>query len=157
MAADASSFFSACLSAGAILTGFCGTFLAFRIQREASYYRQPAVDFTSEKGKDVYLGLSHFSSPFLLLIVASLLAVTFGFALPLLALADIQVRRDVVVAGILAALVFLVGYFACELRHYGILNQRLLNDRDEWGRAWGTVCITAAAALLACVLVFVYV
>lgn len=40
------------LQAGAILAGFCGTFLAFRIQREASYYRQPVADFDTGRAAD---------------------------------------------------------------------------------------------------------
>jgi hypothetical protein len=31
-------FFGAVVDAGAILAGFCSTFLVFRIQREANYY-----------------------------------------------------------------------------------------------------------------------
>ena len=68
------------LTAGAILSGFCGTFLAFRIQREAAYYRQPAVDYHGNKGKDVYIGLTHFTSAFLLLALATVCSVTFGFS-----------------------------------------------------------------------------
>jgi hypothetical protein len=90
MTADLQAFFAASLSAGAILTGFCGTFLSFRIQREANYCRQPVLDFQSGTAKDVCIGLSHFSSSFLLLILASLLAVAFGFVSPLLALAVFQ-------------------------------------------------------------------
>ena len=44
---SAERFFAEVLSAGAILCGFCGTFLSFRIQREAGYYRQVAIDFHS--------------------------------------------------------------------------------------------------------------
>ena len=45
-------------------------------------------------------------------------------------------------AGILAALVTILGYFACELVHYGVLNARLLNDREEWGKSSGVVLTT---------------
>jgi hypothetical protein len=157
MPTDLSSFFSACLSAGAILTGFCGTFLSFRIQREATYYRQPSIDFNSGTGKDVYIGLSHFTSSFLLLIVASLLAVVFGFVLPLLALVGLAVRPQVVVAGMLAAIVFVIAYFSCEMVHYGVLNRRLLNDPNEWGRSRGTVFVAFTAAILSAVLIVLYV
>lgn len=157
MSSDLSTFFSACLSAGAILTGFCGTFLSFRIQREANYYRQPTVDFASGTGKDVYIGLSHFTSSFLLLILASLLAVICGFVLPLLALAGVAVHPKVVVAGMLAAVIFVIAYFSCELVHYGVLNRRLLNDRKEWGRSTGIVAIAFVAAVLAVVAIVLYV
>jgi hypothetical protein len=157
MSADNTSFFSACLSAGAILSGFCGTFLSFRIQREATYYRQPAVDFDSKRGKDIYLRLSHFTSSFLLLIIASVLALSFGFALPLLALADVPISRQAVVAGMLAAVVFVGGYFICEMVHYEILSSRLLNDSREWGRSTRIVAATFGASVLVFILVFRYV
>jgi hypothetical protein len=35
------AFYTSVVSAGAILTGLAGTFLQFRIGREASYYQQP--------------------------------------------------------------------------------------------------------------------
>ena len=119
MKPDLQTFFSASLSAGAILTGFCGTFLSFRIQREANYCRQPVVDFETEQAKDIFIGLSHFTSSFLLLIVASLLSVVFGFMLPLFALGGTTVSKQVVVAGITAAVIFVAAYFACEMVHYG--------------------------------------
>ncbi|NJC00235.1 hypothetical protein GGR63_000122 [Xanthomonas sp. 3272] len=151
MAENLNEFFSASLAAGAILTGFCGTFLSFRIQREASYYRQPAVDFRTGKGRDVFIGLSHFTSSFLLLAVATLLAIVFGFALPLLALYGLNVSRQAVVIGILNSLLFVCAYFVCEMVHYGILNRRLLHDRAEWGRSKGLV---AATCLISGVLSF---
>ncbi|MBB5866481.1 hypothetical protein [Xanthomonas sp. 3058] len=151
MAENLNEFFSASLAAGAILTGFCGTFLSFRIQREASYYRQPAVDFQTGEGRDVFIGLSHFTSSFLLLAVATLLAIVFGFALPLLALYGLNVSRQAVVIGILNSILFVCAYFACEMVHYGILNRRLLYDRAEWGRSTGLV---AATCLISGVLSF---
>ena len=57
---DPQGFYTAVLTAGAILTGFAGTFLQFRIQREASYHRQPAVSFEEANAKDVFIGLTHF-------------------------------------------------------------------------------------------------
>lgn len=137
MTPEVQDFFSSALSAGAILTGFCGTFLSFRIQREANYHRQPAVDFRSGLGRDVYIGGSHFSSGFLMLILASLVTMTFGFILPLLALSGtmsevISVR--VVSGGLLSGLVLICGYFVVELRHYRILSNRLISDGAEWGR-----------------------
>ncbi len=71
MPIDPYSFYTATLSAGAILMGFYGTFLAFRIQREANYYRQPALDFGLSEARDVYIGLTHFSSSFLLIVMTT--------------------------------------------------------------------------------------
>ena len=148
MNSDLQSFFSACLSAGAILTGFCGTFLSFRIQREANYYRQPSVDFQSGTGRDIYIGLSHFSSSFLLLIIASLFSVLFGFVLPLLALSGVGIPKQSVVVGMVSAVIFVVAYFACEMVHYGVLNRRLLHDRTEWGRSTGIVLVACMVAVV---------
>ena len=145
---NGNDFFSASLAAGAILTGFCGTFLSFRIQREASYYRQPAVDFQTGKGRDIHIGLSHFTSSFLLLVIATLLAIVFGFALPLLALYGLDVSRQAVVIGTLNSLLFVCAYFVCEMVHYGILNRRLLNDRAEWGRSTGLVAAACVASVV---------
>lgn len=145
---DQSTFFSAYLSAGAILAGFCGTFLSFRIQREASYYRQPALDFQSETARDVFMGLSHFTSSFLLLIIATLFAIIFGFVLPLLALYGLPISRQAVVIGMINAVVFVCSYFLCEMLHYRILNRRLLNDKSEWGRSSALVASTIGLSLV---------
>lgn len=142
LSSDELTYYGACLSAGAILTGFCGTFLSFRIQREATYYRQPVCDYNVGEGKDIFLGLSHFSSPFLLLILGTLLSAGFGFICPLLAISGFAISKSWIVAGILAALVTILGYFACELVHYGVLNAKLLNDRKEWGKSSGVVLTT---------------
>ena len=83
MTEDPHSFFATLLTAGAILSGFCGTFLAFRIQSEANYYRQPALSFERGEARDISIDLTHFTSAFLLLILATLCAVIFGFVLPL--------------------------------------------------------------------------
>jgi hypothetical protein len=156
MAQDLQPFFSACLSAGAILTGFCGTFLSFRIQREANYYRQPAVDFKSGESRDIYINLSHFTSSFLLLMLASLLSVACGFVLPLLALAGMAVSKQIVVAGMTAGVVFVAAYFICEMVHYGVLNRRLLNDSREWGRSRGIVTTAILVAAVSAVAIFRY-
>lgn len=153
LTADSNSLYAALLSAGAILTGFCGSFLSFRIQREANYYRQPAVDLKTNKGGDVYIGLSHFTSSFLVLIAATLLAVIFGFILPLLALIGMLIQPAIVVAGMVASVICVIGYFTCEMVHYGVLNRRLLNDPHEWGRLWGIVIITFLLAVLSVVLI----
>lgn len=148
MTTEPATFFTASLSAGAILTGFCGTFLSFRIQREASYYRQPAVDFASGSATDVYIGLSHFSSSFLLISGATVLAVVFGFILPLFGVAGVALDPRLVVAGIVAALIFVLGYFVCEMVPYGVLSSRLLNDRSEWGRERFVVLGTALVSIV---------
>lgn len=150
MAAQPLAFFSSVISAGAILTGFCGSFLAFRIQREASYYRQPALNYDNEDARDVYIGLSHFSLPFLLLIVASLGALFFGVLLPLFGIAGVSnalVAPGVTVAGLAASTVVLCGYFLSELSHYEILRGRLVNDPDERRRAWPIVIATVLLLL----------
>jgi hypothetical protein len=144
-------FYTAVLTAGTVLTGFTGSFLQFRIQREANYYRQPVLDFETGKAKDVAIGLSHFSSSFLLLICAVVLEIAFGFILPLLAMADVHfsfLKPNLIVAGLIAALIILAGYFCAELVHYRILNTRLLHDKAEWGRQWAVVSITLALAIL---------
>jgi hypothetical protein len=151
--ADSGSFFATVLSAGAILAGFCGTFLTFRIQREATYYRQPVVDFDQEKGKDVFIGLTHFTSAFLLIVLATLFSVVFGFLIPLLAVGGSAWAGGLpglVVGGILAALVLLGAYFVDELVHYRILSTRLANDASEWRSEWWIVGAGVVGAI-ACV------
>jgi len=116
-------FFEATIAAGAILSGFCGTFLAFRIQREANYYRQPALD----SRRSVDINLQQFSSAFFLLILAALCSVVFGFIIPLLALAGsawAMEQTKWVVGGLLAALILLAAYFFDELVHYHILREK---------------------------------
>lgn len=150
------NFFAAALGAGAILSGFCGTFLSFRIQRESAYYRQPVLDYTSGEAKDVYIGLSHFTSSFLLLILASVVSIIFGVVLPLIAMAGANLiwqSPKIIVAGLIASTVLITGYFVCELVHYGILNRNLLHDPGEWGRSRKTVGVTILSSLLAVVLV----
>ncbi|MCH8216562.1 MAG: hypothetical protein IH892_07295 [Planctomycetes bacterium] len=87
MSAEHSAFFEAVINAGAILAGFSGTFLVFRIQREANYYRQPALSFEHQDAVDVYIGLMHFTSSFLLIILTSISSIFFGYLIPLFALA----------------------------------------------------------------------
>src|SRR5438067_526276 len=102
---DLEVLFQSLLSVGAILAGFCGTFLAFRIQREAKYSRQ---------------GLAHFTSPLLLLLCASAIICIFGILFPILALAGSQwllSRSRFAVAGVVAAIVLLAAYFVDELVH----------------------------------------
>lgn len=154
---DPQSFFTAALGAGAILSGFCGTFLSFRIQRESAYYRQPVLDYESGKAKDVLIGLSHFTSSFLLLILASTISIIFGVSLPLIAMAGADIVWEapkVIVAGLIASVILIAGYFICELVHYKILNRNLLNDPNEWGRARKTVRMTILSSAVSSVLIF---
>lgn len=142
---DAQGFFESVLGAGAILTGFCGTFLTFRIQREAGYHRQPALSYSDERAVDVHIGLSQFSSSFLLLIMATLSAIIFGLSFPLIALAGCSwafARPELVVAGLLATLILLVGYFFNELVHYRIVSSRLVSNAREWGEEKWIVIVT---------------
>jgi hypothetical protein len=152
------AFFSSVVSAGAILTGFCGSFLAFRIQREASYYRQPVLDYATETARDIEIDLSHFSYPFLLLIVASLGALFFGVVLPLFGIAGVSnglVSPGITVAGLLASTIVLCGYFLAELSHYEILRGKLINDPAEKRRAVPIMIGTAFAAALSIGVVWV--
>src|SRR5271169_6802868 len=104
------AFFESIIGAGAILSGFCGTFLAFRIQRESNYYRQPVVSFDLGEGKDVFIGLTCFSPAFKLLVFGCCCSVVFGFLLPLFALAGcawIAANQKLVVAGLIATVVLI--------------------------------------------------
>lgn len=150
MLPNSDSFFSAALSAGAILSGFCGTFLAFRLQREASYYRQVVLDFDSREGRDVFIGLTHFTSALLLLVLATICAATFGFVFPLLALhgsAWFAMRSGYVVGGMIGSLVLLFAYFTDELIHYRIITGRLAHDASEWKKEWWLVAVGVLVAI----------
>jgi uncharacterized membrane protein HdeD (DUF308 family) len=143
-------FFPAALSAGAILSGFCGTFLAFRLQREASYYRQVALDFERREARDIPIGLTHFTSALLLLILATICAATFGFIFPLLALHGsdwFAARAGYVVGGMIGSLILLCAYFTDELIHYRIITGRLAHDAREWKSEWWLVAIGVLAAI----------
>src|SRR5437667_344489 len=48
MAPSDCEFFQSVLTAGAIISGFCGSFLVFRIQREAEYYRVPGKHWNQQ-------------------------------------------------------------------------------------------------------------
>jgi hypothetical protein len=150
---DSQTFYEAVLSAGAILTGFSGTFLQFRIQREANYYKQPVTSYvkgaTEGKAQDAYIGLTHFTDAFLLIIAATLMAVAFGFVFPLLGLAEMAppfVSRKFITAGLPSTLFTLGGYFLTELIHYRILSTRLLHDIAEFQREWPGVFIGLGGA-----------
>jgi hypothetical protein len=145
-------FFEAIINAGAILAGFCSTFLVFRIQREASYYRQPALSFEKEKAKDIHIGLTHFTSSFFLIILAAVSSMLFGFVFPLFGLRGIGgalISPPVVISGLIGSLVLLGSYLFDEMVHYGILNQQLVNDAREWGQE-RSIVIVAILLALAC-------
>jgi len=156
MTLENQGLFAAFLSAGAILSGFCGTFLSFRIQREANYHRQPVLDFDTESAKDVSIGLSHFSSSFFILIIASIVTAVFGLVIPLLLLSGVIIDEfpiQIISAGLLAGLVLICGYFLVELRHYNIISNRLMHDKAEWGRQRATVATLIAVAVAVYVVV----
>jgi hypothetical protein len=131
------TFFAVILNVGAILAGFCATFLSFRIQREAGYYRSP-----DGKGNN----LSHFTASLALLLLATLCTAVCGIVLPLLALVGSGpcISRGLIVGGVLGGLLLLAAYFVTELRHYDVF-KFLQNDRAEWKRegpfvAVGVIC-----------------
>jgi hypothetical protein len=145
------SFFGAVLSAGAILSGFCGTFLSFRLQREATYYRQPVVAIQGNSN-DVFIGRTHFTSALFLLILATACTVVCGVVLPLLALdgcAWAASHTGLIVGGIIAGLVLIAGYFLDELVHYDILKwSRFGDDMRDWKKEWWIVVLAALFASL---------
>ena len=154
---DNMQFYEAVINAGAILAGFCSTFLVFRIQRESNYYRQPALSYEQGKAKDIYIGLTHFTSSFLLIILAATVSMVFGFLIPLLGLVGVKgtlITPQVVVAGLVASLVLLAGYLYDEMRHYGILGAQLVNDAREWGKEWPIVIVVILLAFLGASLAF---
>jgi hypothetical protein len=147
------SFYESVIGAGAILSGFCGTFLSFRIQREANYHRQPAVSFDKDAAKEVYVGLTHFTSAFALLALGSVCSVIFGFLIPLFGIAGLPWaprNAAVVVGGLAAALVLIAAYFIDELVHYRILRMgRLVDDAREWRGESLVVAAGVAGAIAA--------
>lgn len=155
------NFFEAIINAGAILSGFTSTFLVFRIQRESNYYRQPALSFEDEEAKDIYIGLTHFTSSFLLAILATISSFLFGLIIPIFGLAggieSILVTPPIVVAGLVSTVILLLGYFFNELIHYKILGNKLINDAKEWGNEIYllivTIIVTIAAGVISYYLV----
>jgi sterol desaturase/sphingolipid hydroxylase (fatty acid hydroxylase superfamily) len=128
---DLTTFFQNVIQAGSILAGFSATFLAFRIGREAEYYRSPEGNTRDQQ---------HFTSSFLLIILATAAALVSGFLLPLFFLAGMRGRclhPRVIVAGLLATVILLCGYFMNELLHY-----RLLKNIDTDWRAERPVRLT---------------
>ena len=112
-------FFQSVLTAGAIISGFCGSFLVFRIQREASYFRYPGLGDRNQQ---------HLTPSLLLLIVATLALSVFSVCLPLLALAGRypqwlgpDLRPTLLVWGLTFSIFTLGAYVVDELVHYRIL------------------------------------
>jgi hypothetical protein len=102
-----SHFFESVLEA--IIGGFCATFLLFRIQREADYYRNPSQ-------AQPQTNRQQFSSSFLIIILASLMAATFGVVLPLFRLVDpgiTWITPKVVVVGLFEAMLLAALYLLC--------------------------------------------
>ena len=146
------TFYTDILTAGAILTGFSGTFLQFRIQREASYFRQPVLKFFDHdecnygRGVDAEVNLSHLSAAFLRIIFSTLSSMIFGFVLPLAVKIDVLViSKKAIVAGLFISVAFLIGYFISELHHYRVF-RFLKNDSAEWLRQ---IPVLAASVVLA--------
>lgn len=145
---SSTDFFQSVIAAGAIIAGFCGSFLVFRIQREADYYRNPSQG---------HLGQQLFSSSFLLIILSTLIAAISGLVIPLIGLASKGgnfISPKVVVAGVLASLVILAGYFLDELVHYRIVWRNWRKDLENWQREWPILLLTGGAAGVAIGLVF---
>jgi hypothetical protein len=154
----AENVFGDALAAGAILTGFCGTFLSFRIQREAEYHRKPSSQPDSKAGRAAHVSLSHFSASFLILISASVITMIFGTALPLLGLsggASKWITIKLITAGLFAGLALIVGYFAVELVHYDIRFNKLRSDQEEWKREIPIAIVSFSLALIFFVVVCV--
>jgi len=156
-------FYEAALTAGAILSGFIGTFVNFRIQRESNYYRQPVTKFdegaTHGRGQDAWIGLSRFNSSFLLIILAAFCSTAYGVFLPLSALAHwprFTVSAPTILAGIVASLILVAAYFLDELIHYEVLKpSRLVSDLKSWAcHDWILVLSGVLLALLFAYLVY---
>jgi hypothetical protein len=141
---DRLNFFDTSLNVGAILAGFCATFLSFRIQREAGYFRSP-----DGKGKDTFSDLSHFTASLLLLLLATVCTAVCGIVLPLLALVGSGpwISPGLIVGGVIGGLLLLAAYFVSELRHYNVF-KFLKNDPAEWRREWPLVAVGVIGAAL---------
>lgn len=130
MNATDTGFFGTVMTGGAIIAAFCGSFLVFRIQREAEYFRNPGQG---------YVGQQYFSPSFLLLILATAGATLAGVVLPLLGLSGVRapfLTPRAVVAGLFGAIVLLGGYFINELVHYRIVFEGWRGDLEGWEREW---------------------
>ena len=154
MAVEDREFYMAALTAGSILSGFIGTFLNFRIQREANYYRQPVPDFDSEQARDVFINRSRFPLSLVLILLGAVCSITCGVFLPLAALArwvQLTVTPASILAGLVAATILVAAYFFAEMFHYGMLRI----NRPEWSReGWIAAGAIPLAAVLAAITYF---
>jgi hypothetical protein len=119
-----------------------GMFLVFRIQREADYYRGPSYGVKNDQ---------HFTSAFLLIILATLIVTVFGVVFPLFYLSGVRgcwLTPRLVVAGLLATMILLVGYFVDELFHYRILKKF---GKEEWKRELPIVVFSIMLSVLVAV------
>ena len=116
------------MNVGAILAGFCGTFLAIKIQREASYHREP--------GGDNKTSLSHFTASLLVLVLATVWTSVFGVVLPLSVLGGsrMSISPGLVTGGVFGGLVLLATYFVLELIHYKVFKIIEKDGKDQ--KAW---------------------
>jgi len=125
------NIFSAVMTAGSIISGFCGTFLSFRIQREANDFRT---------GKDGVISKQQFSISLILIILATIISLLVGVIFPLIALVKSNITwltTRLVVSGLISGIILLVGYLFNELFHYRMLFQKYwpeIEMKDEWKR-----------------------
>ena len=151
------AFYEGALTAGSVFAGFIGTFLSFRIQREANYYRQPVPGCDGKK--DVYLGLSQFPVSLLLILLGAVCALIWGVCFPLLALAhQFVVSPATVLAGLAACVCFVFSYFVAELFHYEIICKVNKNDwaKEGWIAWSGTSMAIIVALITYCALRHLY-
>lgn len=147
------NFYDASLAAGAILSGFIGTFLNFRIQREAMYYRQPVLEWNNDnpggRAKDVFVDRSRFPLSLVVILLGALVSILYGVFLPLSALAHwnlCAVSPATILAGLVASIVLVATYFCVEMLHYKMFRV----DRTSWANeSWMAVIGISGAAALA--------
>jgi len=153
---NAQQFFKDVIAAGAIIAGFCSTFLAFRIQRESSYYRQPDLS-KKEGGVDIYIGLTHFTPSFLLIILSAVFSILCGFLIPLFGIAGFSgglVTPSFVISGLVAGLILLCGYFLDELVHYEIVLKSWRTEKWEWDREWPIILFILVLAFVVSIITY---
>lgn len=138
MCIETANFFSEVIGAGAILTGLCGTFFAFRIQRESTFYSQPyrKKDGTWEVS---LIDRTHCTAPFRLLCWAFFASLCFGLCIPLLGMVGIKhplVTPFVVTVGLFVAIILLIFYVLAELLHYHLFkcNSKITEEKTEEDR-----------------------
>jgi hypothetical protein len=133
MCIETAKFFSDMIGAGAILTGLCGTFFAFRIQREATFYSQPYCN-DEDEWDVVVIDRTHFSAPFFLLSFAFLASLISGLVIPLLGMLGIKnfiVSPGFATGGLFVAIILLGFYIIAELQHYHLFKGNSKNTEEE--------------------------